>query len=332
MLYEKLETYGWISKNGISRAEQLNAKRLILEIRNTIRDLESTHEYGLYVLKTHPIIEEYKRINQRNKEISFVRTQPQLTPDEVRKNELTERFMHIASEYVHVENYSIKVRRLVCTNCDSVELIPLMGSETLYVCDICHAETEMLNEKPSFSDTERINMSSRYIYTKLGHFISAIKKYQGTQNVDPGKIGNVVEILKSQMHLHNLTSKTVTKEQLYMFLSEGNKEDRLSDYYEDIHLIYHIITDKPCQDIGIHEEELISMFVQFEDAYLHVKDPERKNSLNVYYKLYKFLQRLGVNVGKSDFFMLKTEAKEKDHDEKMKEAWDILGWGWIDTF
>jgi len=54
--------------------------------------------------------------------------------------------------------------------------------------------------------------------------------------------------------------------------------------------------------------------------------------LNVYYKLYKLLQRNGFNCHKDEFYILKTKAKEDEHDEKMKKAWRILGWDWIETF
>jgi hypothetical protein len=55
------------------------------------------------------------------------------------------------------------------------------------------------------------------------------------------------------------------------------------------------------------------------------------NSINVYYKLLKLLQHIGKPFKKSDFYILKTKTKEDEHDDKMKKAWNLLGWSWIET-
>jgi hypothetical protein len=121
---------------------------------------------------------------------------------------------------------------------------------------------------------------------------------------------------------------SVTKDQIYMFLSEQD----LSGFYEDLNLIFHIITKELCPDITEYLDDLYEDFDRLEEVLKDLQDDERTNSLNVNYKLYKLLQRRGYPCRKDDFYILKTKTKEDEHDEKMKQAFEILEWKWHPTF
>ena len=129
------------------------------------------------------------------------------------------------------------------------------------------------------------------------------------------------------MKLHGLTKETVTKDQLYMFLSER----KLSKHYEDLNLLFHIITGVKCPNISHLEDQLLELFDQQEEKLTEVLEDTRDNSLNVNYKLYKLLQKLGYPCCKDEFYILKTKAKEDEHDEALKECWELLGWRWLQT-
>lgn len=103
-----------------------------------------------------------------------------------------------------------------------------------------------------------------------------------------------------------------TKEHLYMFLCEN----RLSDFYADINLLYFLLTQINPPDITKYRTELLEMFEQLEEAYQEIKDDDRLNSLNVNWKLYKLLQLLDYPCKKDDFFCLKTPNKQGEHEEK----------------
>jgi VLTF3-like late transcription factor len=166
-----------------------------------------------------------------------------------------------------------------------------------------------------------------------------MKKFQGKHNIDVENLNSVVNEIKREISLHNLTPAIVTKDQIYTFLSEN----KLSGYYDDIHLIYHLITGKPCADFSYLEPLLLELFETQEAALDDTADEigtedsidntgTRINSINVYYKLYKLLQKAGYPCKKADFYILKTRAKEDEHDEKMMRAWRRIGWSWIDTY
>ena len=168
-------------------------------------------------------------------------------------------------------------------------------------------------------------MCSRYTYTRKGHFIDAIKRFQARQNttIQP----DVYSLLQKEIAAHGLTSGTATKEHIYEFL-EAN---RLSRHYGDINLIYSVLTGKRAPDISDYETQLLDLFDETEDAYEQVKDPNRINSLNVNFKLFKLLQKLGYPCKRDDFYILKTAVKWSEHENKWEEIRLLKGWNYIPT-
>jgi hypothetical protein len=152
-----------------------------------------------------------------------------------------------------------------------------------------------------------------------------MKRFQGRQNttIDP----SVYKILRDEIKAHGLTYKTATMEHLYEFL----ESNRLSKHYGDINLIYSVITETPAPDISEYETELLEMFDETEEAYEKVKDPGRINSLNVNFKLFKLLQRIGYPCRRDDFYILKTAVKWCEHESKWDEIRILKGWPYIPT-
>jgi hypothetical protein len=330
----------------------------LIVLRKRIQDVQSTFELGHYIHRTADILESYKKLTTSKTSNSFICTDKKsFVGESIEKNKLIGQYVTIAREYVDIENYKRVQPKLTCPVCgpefiiksttsleinkESItverstlkESIMIRGidDETLFTCSICGVEVEILDDTPSFKDTDRVNMSSRYTYSRRGHFIDALKKYQGKHNIDPDILGGIISYLKSEMTFHTLTAEKLTKDHLYMFLNEK----KLSKHYEDINLLFHIITGKPCPEFSHLESILLEEFEQQEKALDEVVAMDindvRINSINVYYKLYKLLQRQKYLCKKYDFYILKTKTKEDEHDEILRRAWIILGWNWIDT-
>lgn len=322
----------WITINGSSK-DKIMAKPRTVSLRRKIQDLESTFELSYYLLKTSDILDRYRKIVESETSRSFVCIDRGESDRETAEREiLTARYIKIAREYIEIENYKSQPEKLKCPECNNTDMRRASEEETTFVCTECATEVQILDDTPSFKDTDRVNMCRRYAYTCRGHFSGAVKKYQGKQNTDRSIIHSVVEVLRDEMAFHNLTPDTVTKTNLYMFLSERG----LSDHYDDLNLLHHIISGKPCPDISEYEAQLFEDFDKQDKSLDEVaaEDPAdtRINALNVYYKLYKLLQRQGCPCRKDDFHILKTKIKEDEHDEKMKKAWKRLDWDWIETF
>ncbi len=327
-LREELGTTLWILENGENPVDKVLARHQVSVLRKRIQDLETTLELGLYLFRTSDILVEYRSLVAKSGPQSFV-AQGNHREDSatLRKRELTSQFLCVAQEYVEIDHLNQPLEKIVCHDCDSFDFT-FDDENSIYVCKNCRTEIEILDDSPSFKDTDRVNMSSRFSYSRRGHFIDAMRRFQGIQNIDPKKIARVVKVLKEQMVLHSLVADTVSKDHIYMFLSER----RLSRHYEDLNLLYHIITGEQCHNISYLEDNLLDDFDKQEEKLSEVLEDERDNSLNVNYKLYKLLQRMSFPCRKDDFYILKTKTKEDEHDEAMKKAWLALEWPWIGTF
>ena len=317
-----------------SPKDKLLAKQQVFVLRKKIQDLESTFELLYYDVRTAKILQEFKEIVSSKSSRSFIssKSDTEGTRDLVKKSDLIAKYMIIAREYLDIEGYNQITKKMICSECGSIDMRRLSDEETTFVCMECSASIQIFDDTPSFKDADRVNMCSRYTYTRKGHFIIAVKKYGGKQTLSQEVIDMVVGALIKEIEFHGLTKETVKKSQLHIFLGEND----LSKYYDDLNLLYHLITGKPCPDISMYETQLMEDFDEQEKALDKVSamdpDDKRINSLNVYYKLYKLLQRQGHKCNKDDFYILKTKVKEDEHDDKMKKAWNLLGWKWIETF
>jgi hypothetical protein len=304
----------------------------LFTLRRQIQDAQSTLELGLYIFKTHIILEKIRKISSSNTSRSFVCSNNISMKEISEKESLISQFVAIARMYINIDNYARKADALSCPTCGSLDIRRSVEEDTLFICNNCTTEIEILDDTPTFKDTDRINMSNRYTYSRKAHFIDAMKKFQGKHNIDPEMLQTIVNILILEMTYHNLSGDNVTKNTIYMFLVEK----KLNLYYDDINLLFHIITGFPCPDFSLHENLLLELFEEQEKALEEItalnKEDSRVNSINVYYKLYKLLQKIEFPITKSDFYILKTKTKEDEHDELMKKAWKKLGWEWIETF
>lgn len=307
-------------------------KEYVSSLRKKIKDIESSAGFLLYVFKTSDLLDEVKKIKASPSTKNFITTTSNHA-DPSKEFALTYKFIGIAQMYVKIEGIVQAPKKLCCRNCGSSNLRLSVEDESFYICRVCFAEREILDDTPSFKDTDRVNMTSKYTYTRRGHFNDAVKKFQGTQNTDPKKIQHVIDVLLSEIDKHNLCVEqnrvnSVSKDHIYTFLSEQD----LSYHYDDVNLLFRSITGEPCPDLTSILDNLYEDFDRLEEALGRIKDENRSNSLTVNYKLYKLLQRWKYPCRKSDFYILKTKTKEDEHDEKMKEAFEDLGWEWIPTF
>jgi len=307
----------WIINNSPDQVDQIQAKSEMDILKRRIQDIEGGFDLALYIFRSSAIVEEYKKIVSQTRTNAFVKVES-LKDDRLtsRKNQLILQFLRVSKDHVNLGNFKQKAQKEVCSNCGGSSFTVCEDSSSM-VCT-CGNKVEMLDDTPTFKDSERVNMSSRYTYTCRGHFIEAMNRFEGKQNTEIGE--DVISTLKREMTRHALTEETVTKDHIYMFLSEN----KLSDYYADINLILFIIAGILPPDITDYKTELLEMFDQLEESYREVKDDNRLNSLNVNWKLYKLLQLVDFPCKKDDFFCLKTPTKQGEHEEKWRDMIDYL--------
>lgn len=313
-LKKDLDTLMWVMTKGEDPVDKVIAKKNAAILKRRIKDAECCFELGLYLLKTAPLLEEYKKLCS-SETISFVRV-PQKDTNVARKNEIILSYMRIASCYIKFDGIATNTTKLTCPNCKGIDFDSTL--EIDYICKGCGGIIDILDDSPSFKDTDRANLYPRYTYTLFGHYKDAILQYQGLQNrtIDD----KIYDILDEERQADNIAKENYTKDHLYLHLANRN----LSDYYEDMNLIYSRYTNKPCPDITKYTKDLYAMFPIVEAAYQKVKDASRSNSLNVNFKLFKCLEILGYPCKKDDFYFLRTPAKLKEHMEKWRELIECI--------
>ena len=315
-----LETLLWISEHGNDNLDRVQAKKETSILRRRICDIECGFELGLYFIQTTDLLRQYREIVNTQKNRSFVvdSSSKSLVSSSVKENLIAE-FLRIARDYVEIDGFLARIRKMTCPACGGSNFT-CEEEDTMYTCTNveCGSVLNLLSDAPTFKDTDRVNMAARYTYSCRTHFIDAMNHFEGIQNTEIKP--EILTTLYREMENHSLTAKTVTKDHLYMFLSEN----QLSSHYEDLNLLYKLITGVPPPTISEYRTELLDMFQQVEDTYPEIKDPERVNSMNVNFKLYKLLQLIDYPCRKDDFYILKTPTKLGEHDEKWNELIDAL--------
>lgn len=324
LLQRKLE-YLTEQRNNNGYTQKLVQKK-VSELRRQIREISSTEEYAYYSYRVADILQTAKDL-ARESSISFVPTiQTSNTEDELK--EVYIQLLRVASDYVTVTNIPSAPKTTACT-CGCDDFVRPIDEDNILICSECGMEINIVDDTPNFKDTDRINLATKYVYTREGHFNDAMRFTEGIQKVDQEKIAKVLKILKKEIKRYGLTTdrgkpNSVTKKHVYTFLSE----QRLNKHYNDLNLLYFRLTGVKCPEISSMREELLDDFKEISPVIDKVKPVGRINSLTVSYILYKLMKRRGFDVSLDDLFILKTKAKLDEHEETMKLAYEELGWTW----
>lgn len=334
-IYAELDRFKWIVENSRDPVDVIQAHNRVIDIRDKIRDIEQGFELIFYISQTEPILTKYRRIISSKKR-DFIGVQIKDLKTEIEREHLIQDFLRVAQKYIHVgcsgDTYvpssSLKHPFFYCKQCFSTKFEMDMNSGEK-ICKYCALSTTTLDDSPCFKDSDRVNMSSRYRYVCKSHFIAAMDQFEGKQN---SNITKVLEVIKEEMKNYNLSEKTLTKKQIYMFLSDKKLSSRykllsdrkLSDHYKDINLIFLKLTGKEPPDISSIRDVLLKMYDKVQKVYEDVKSPERQSSLNVGFIFRNLLWLLDFRCSSDNFFFLKTPTKAREHSEKWNEMIEEL--------
>ena len=197
------------------------------ELTEYIQNLELQTEYNFYILKTTPLLEEYKKILHKPIKITFL-GKPQKNNKE--KNKLIQQFLEIANHHVNIDSNNIEKdgENISCSNCPNKKEFDIM-ERNIYVCLKCYTQQVIIKHISSYNDIDRINISSKYMYDRKVHFRDCIKQYQGKQNSTIAP--KVYESLEEEFSNHHLLQgdtntpneirfKNITKNHILLFLKD----------------------------------------------------------------------------------------------------------------
>lgn len=333
IIQEKINRIEYIVSRTPDQYQKDIGRTKIQKYQSRLFDCKNSMNLAFYIYKTRDLIEEYKRLNSSR---NFILDTTDINNgDAIRK--IIKDFIRVASTFIRIVGFedvgcSTKFNEFICRECNSREYIENYNDDTNLICKNCFTEVQVIDLNPTYRDTGRINMTTKYKYSCKGHFSVAIKHFQGEQNINQNDLAEITSILKREISIHGLTlsrgmKNSVTKNQMYGFLDELGE----SKFYKHINLIYHVLTGDPAPNIKKYEDALHSDFDEFKRVYDIIKNPNKSNSRNVYYILYKILQHNGYVCCKDDFFILRTESKKDECDEIMMEIFRELKWKWIPT-
>lgn len=335
--YAKLPTY----KEKLADLEKtLKSENLSIRLRNSIQDehtrvtnhirqIENKSDLSFYIAESVHLIEEYKNILRVPLKVNFMGRPTKSNKD---KKKLVKKYLEVARKYIEISSKEeSKNGTVVCQNCNNKKDFDIIN-HTTYICKNCFAQQTVIRHNSSYSDIDRVNISSKYMYDRKVHFRDCIKQYQGKQNCTIPDI--VYKELEEQFKRHHLLSgnkhdhfeerfKNVTKNHILMFL----KELGYSNHYENVHLIHSTLTGIKADDISHLEDQLLDDFDALTDLYdRKFKHINRKNFINTQYVLYQLLLRHKHPCKKEEFIILKTIDRKLFHDEVCQELFTHLGW------
>jgi hypothetical protein len=301
---------------------------------NQINDIKKNKRYNIYLLESVNIINNYKKILNTPKRIDFMTSTSNSVEIEKKRTELESMFLNIANKYIDIEmnNKNNKNNSLTCENCGYDLYINTSNTNNLF-CDNCSMEISTFHSS-SFSDSDRVNISTKYSYDKNNHFRECINQYTGEQNVNiPSEI---YDHIYRQIKFHKIPVvegkypyKNIAKNVIFMFLKDGG----YSKHYENINLIYNTITGKKPIDISHLKEKLVSDFDKLTQKYTTLfPNNKRKNFLNTQYILFQLLKRHDHICEENEFATLKTLDRKLYHENIIKVLFESLGWNYTSIF
>lgn len=315
----------------ISLNEERERDKRISYYQEIIALLESDRAVTEYLDKVTPYLKQYQDIANRNKKV-FGRAIEISEADLVERSKAVDGYFSIVSQY-----YPIKAVRQykditpLCPNCElDMESQPgkLLCQECGYNIAVPTADSYQQGMRKNISVTKN-SYEDRLNYEK------SIKRYKGEQpNKLPADLftkldrhfssyGKLISSQVISMPLVNGKRGPYERESLFRALKEIN----YSGFYEDINLICHIYWGWDLPQIDHLEAQLMEDYDKSQLIYEQIKSRKGRSScINVNYRLFRHLRRLGYPCRQEEFKMIKTKEILEDYEMIWKEICLKLDW------
>ena len=265
----------------------------------------ANYEIEFMCLELFQIISKYTQLINTPVKVDFI-TRKKANPVSKEIEELEHAFwLKSVNYHAHKEK---------CSNC---ETYLKSGIKT---CPACF--TDNVGFTMSYSDMTRTNVNVKYSYFRKSHFYECLIQFQGKQsvNVNPDIISKLKRTYQQNKNMQ------ITKLNIMKWLKDINA----SHHYEDIHLIYSIITDIPCPNLDEYESRLMKDFdiflTEYNNFFSKGNFKTRKNFINIQYVLYQLLMRHNFPCKQDDFILPRTAEIKKYYDSLCKEIFNELKW------
>jgi hypothetical protein len=306
-----------LSKN-LTEEERIVLEKRRKELCDLIDDLINDTSFGFYLLEVQKFLEASPEIPV----VSFMKKAKGTNKGQ----EQTKAFLTLVEKYNRILNLDLpkigqSKKPTVCTICGNSKDFDVVDSR-VYYCSKCGVQIkENFGTKSTYKDVDRVNISSKYKYTRMIHFHNCVRQYQGKQKakIQP----QVCRDVEEQLALNGIR-KNVTPQHIRSALQETG----WISHYENCILIWSLITKKSCPDISDLEEKIYQDFELVEREYNKIIDgpeEERSSFMSYPYVLFQLLRRHGHKCNREFFNMLK-EDRIIWLDEIMEKIYERLEW------
>jgi hypothetical protein len=253
-----------------------------VNLENKIYDVFNEVSYGFYIVESIPFLSKYKEILKQPQILSFTKKKNLENPD---KQKVIDEYLYIASKYIDLKIVPNKPnnKKIICESCGNSKNFQI--DENIYICQKCGTVQDVEVHSTSYSDIDRVNMSTKYSYDRKGHFRDTMYRYQAIEkcNIDKKVYKDLTEALKIQGLLEGdektskeLRFKNVTRNHILEFL----KELGYDNLYEHSFLIHWELTGQKRNDISHLEEKLMADFNTLVQLYFAIYKDENQVERN----------------------------------------------------
>jgi len=304
----------WIQSNGNTVVERRRAMLEISSLQGWITATERKEDELRYQQVSGPLLEEYQRLIVNRKARVFGEKRAVDEHGEAREL-LIVKYLALARRYIDIHVVLDTSTEPTCPICEA----PL--AEGVGLCKNCPAFVANFETDNNYKDSESSKIPSRNNYGKQGHIYEAFIKFQGKQpnNLPAG----LLEDVDSTRIAFGISKETFTIDMLYQIL----RDKKYSSHYDDIYLIYHLITGKKLPDLDDIMPELKKDADDFAAIYPEVKPKTRLNCLNAHFIRDVLLRRKGREYPEWQCTYLRTEMVDHEHNACMLLAFQKMNWG-----
>ena len=297
-------------------------------LTSLIDDLTNDTSLGFYTMEVEEFMEQFSKNFQIPVKMSFMKKDRNIDKtNAIECIKLTQKFIDTVSKYNYILNLQLPsiapVSQTMAVSCDCGSKDFEIVDKRIYYCLKCGVKLkENIGTRSTFKDTERINISSKFKYTRMVHFKNSIKQLQGKQKT---KIPiECIESVKNRLKMNGTLVNTTPQH-----IRTALQETGWSSQYENFVLLWSIITSTPCPDISHIEDDIISDFQQIEKKYNEIsceENGDRTSFMSYQYVLYQLLRRHNFYCHIDFFNMLKTD-RINWLDSTLEKIYFELEWG-----
>jgi len=319
---KQLSRLVWIMDKAPTLVERSNAEMKVRGLQKEIERIESESALNTYTEATSELLDEYKELSKSGEPRRFGSKKEQKHEDHdkiERRVIVVSRYLHVARSYASISLHRQIEQLNTCPKCKT-ELGP--DNSTSCPNPDC-AVTFRTVEHGLVTKEQTTGTQSKSNYEKGNHIKDATLKLEGLQNVNfPA---NLVPDLQSVIKMYRLDIKTLSIETLQSLL----KTRGFSEYYEDIHLIWHLVTGNPLPDLSEIREKINDKADKIIEVYQDVKPENRTNYINAQFTLFKILEQEEderYHIPKKFFIF----SSNRDVLKQYHEIWSATckRWGW----